>query len=138
MKKKLGIAGITLFIIIVSILYFSTTAPIAKDMAEVQIQRVSVLNSKYEDQDFTDHIDCEILAQILSNYKRSRLPYDFAPYQAAVGDIDIGYFDHGDLKHISLGSVNVVYDSADRGGYKIHNSSELVSQIQEMIKKRRA
>ena len=132
MKKKALTAGIMLCLIIISI-YFSTPSPIVKNPDNVQIHWVSVVNSKYKTEDITSQIDRNQLVQTIGCYSRSRIPYRFAPYQVAVGDIDIGYFDNGRLKHISLGKVNVVYESADKGGYKIYNNSKLINEINKMV-----
>lgn len=132
MKKKALTAGIILCLIIISI-YFSTPSPIVKNPDNVQIHWVNVVNSQYKTEDITSQIDCNQLVQTISGYSRSRIPYSFAPYPIAAGDIDIGYFDNGKLKHISLGEVNVVYESADKGGYKIYNNSKLMGEINKMV-----
>lgn len=113
--------------------YLSIPSPVINDADKVQIGAVSVINSEYKSEDITSRIDCEKLARVIGTYNRSKLPHHFAPRQIAVGDIEIDYIYNNKSKHIILGSVNVVYVSADKGGYEIQDGDKLLNDIKKMI-----
>lgn len=134
MKQKIVAAGVILCLTIIGSIYFATPSQIVNNPDKVQIQRVIVVNSKYEDEDITSQIDCKKLAQTISSYNRSKISHRFAPYQMAIGDIELDYTDNNKVRHVLLGSVNVVYESADKGGYNIYNSDQLIINVKKMIK----
>ncbi|AEE97997.1 hypothetical protein [Mahella australiensis] len=135
MKKKVIIIGIILCLIVSAAIYFSLPAPIINNKDNLQIYRVSIANSKYDYDDVTSQIDCNKLAQLISTYNRSKLPHSFAPHQITVGEIEIDAIADNKVMHIILGDVNVVYESADKGGYTIYNSEQLESEVLQMIQK---
>lgn len=132
MKKRVIFSGLILILVVLAF-YLSIPAPIIKNADEVQIYAVNVINSKYENEDITSQIDCRKLEQVISTYNRSKLQHQFAPYQIAIDDIEIDYTHDNKPEHIILGSVNVVYESAEKGGYEIHDSDQLLNDIKKMI-----
>lgn len=137
MKKKAVAIGTLLCLIIIITIYFSTPSPVFADDDDFEIHHVSITSQDYGEEDITGRIDCVKLARLLCSYERSRLPHTFSPYQMAVGDIQIdGIAENGPI-HILLGRDSVVYESADKGGYAIHDSRRLITEIQKMIKNKR-
>lgn len=133
MKKKAVVGSVILCSIIIATVYFSLPSPIAKSADGVQIHMIRLANSDYEYEDITAQIDFGELAQIISKYTRSRLPHAFAPYQITVGDIEIICTVENKWMCILLGADDVIYESANQGGYTIHNSEQLVSDVLQMI-----
>ena len=135
MKKKLMIAGILLCLIVSAVIYFSIPAPIISAKEGLKGCLVDVVNDEYMLEDITGQIDCDKLVQIISKYTRSRLPHSFAPYQLTVGEIDIHAVENNRPFHIILGNdgVNVIYSSAEKGGYTIHNSEKLFADIKALL-----
>jgi len=133
MKKKAVVSSAVLCFIIVAVAYFSLPSPLLNNTDDVQIYQVRVANSEYKYEDITDQVDCIKLAQIISAYTRSKLPHSFAPYQITVGDIEINGTAGNKSMHILLGDVDVIYESANKGGYTIYNSEQLVSDVLQMI-----
>jgi hypothetical protein len=132
-KKKLIIAGILICCIIIAVIYYSIPAPIFARPANVKIHRVEIITTEFMSEDITNRIDCNKLVQIISKYSRSRLPRSFAPYQMTVGQIDVDGIGSNGPFHIILGNdatyVNVIYSSAEKGGYIIQNNKELFNEI---------
>ena len=133
MKKKVFVSGIILCLVAFAI-NLSIPSPIINNVDKIQIYAVSVINSKYEDVDITSQIDSGKLARVISSYNRSKVPHHFAPHQMSVDDIEIDYIYDNETRHIVLGSVNVVYESADKGGYTIYDSDQLMNDVNKMIR----
>ncbi len=124
MKKKLVITGIIIIAIIIASIYFSQPKNIINDINRYNINRVV-----YNGVDITDRVDCKTLASIVSKYKCSRLPHSFSPYQLSQVVVELNG-DNGDKPlHIILGDINVAYESGNKGGFSILNSSALLNEI---------
>ena len=133
MKKRIIVTGAITCHIVSAAVYFSVPAPIADDPDDIRIYLVTVANSECVHEDITGRIDCSQLAQVISGYKRSKLLHSFAPYQIAPSEIEIVGSAGNRTMNILLGDVDVVYESADRGGYIIRNGEQLASDIMKMI-----
>lgn len=108
-------------------------SPIFANYDDYEIHHVSITNKDYKEEDITGRIDCAELVKLLGSYERSRLPHTFAPYQMTAGDIQIDGTAVNGPVHILLGRDSVIYESADKGGYTIHKSGQLVNDILQMI-----
>jgi len=133
MKKRIIVTGVITCLIVIAAVYFSVPAPIADDPDDIRIYLVTVANSECIHEDITGRIDCGQLAQVISRYQRSKLPRSFAPYQIAPGEIEIVGSAGNRTMNLLLGDVNVVYESADRGGYVIRNGEQLASEVRKLI-----
>lgn len=49
--------------------------------------------------------------------------------------MEIDFADNGNLLHLILGNVNIRYESANKNGYTILNSDEVLEKIEGMIVK---
>ena len=129
MKTKSIITGsIVIAIIIVGIIFFSQSKNIVD-----QIDSYDIFQVECNGEDITKRVDCDVLGSIVSKYKCSRLPHKFAPIQTSQVEVEInGTADRKPL-HILLGDINVVYRSADKGGYTIQNSEGLLTEILHII-----
>lgn len=132
MKKSIMIAA-ALLLVSAALIYLATPSKVVKDPHKIEIQSVNIYNSNLEEENITAQISSKMLAQTLSHYDRSKMPHPFSPSQIKEGNIDINYLDNGETKHIKLGNVNVVYESADKGGYQIKDSNKLLADINKLI-----
>lgn len=128
MKKILMILGIVLICAAtVTIILIQPTA-IVKDPQNYEIFRVV-----YDGEDITDKIDSDKLVPAISKYTRSRVPHFFGSYQQSLVKIEVnGVVNHKPL-HILLGDINIVYSSSNKGGYKIHDSDQMLNDILDII-----
>ena len=129
MKTKNIITGsIVIAIIIVGIIFFSQSKNIVDQIDSYDISQV-----EYNGEDITERVDCDLLVSIVSKYKCSRLPHKFAPHQISQVEVEINGTADSKPLHILLGDINVVYRSANKGGYTIQNSEELLTEILHII-----
>ncbi len=91
---------------------------------ELQVYRVVSINDADERVDITEEVDLEALEIRLYLMEGSRYRSQFSPYYMGQTQYEIDLFYGEDSFHILLGdsSVNYLYESAERGGYKIKNS----------------
>ncbi len=108
-------------------------SPVFVNYDDFEIHHVSITNQENKEEDITGRIDCAELAKVISSYERSRFPHTFAPYQTAAGDIQIDGIAGNGPVHILLGRDSVIYESADKGGYTIQKSGQLINDILQMI-----
>lgn len=131
MRKKFIITGsIAIGVIIAAVIFFSQPKNIIGQPDSRNIYKVV-----YNGDDVTGQVDCESLASIVSNYKCSRLPHAFAPYQASQIVVELNGNDGDKPLHIILGDINVTYESGDKGCYAIQNSKALLAEILDVIQK---
>ena len=127
MKKKIIMVGSAAIVMIfAAILFFSQPKKIVDtgyDIGQVT----------YKGNTITDQVDCEKLASIVSNYTCSRLPHTFSSYQTSQVVVELNGSDGDKPLHILLGEINVAYESANQGGYTIHNSNALLRDILNVI-----
>lgn len=69
---------------------------------------------------------CKTLASIVNSYKWSRLTHSFLPYQESQVVVELNGFNGNTPLHILLGDINVSYESANKCGFSIRNSSALL------------
>lgn len=133
MKKKAVIIVTIICLTIIITTYYSFPSPIISNIDDVKIYHVAIIDSDYKEEDITSQIDCVKLVETISSYSRSKIRLPFAPTQITVGDIEIDGTDDNKTMHILLGNTNVIYESADKGGYKIHQSEQLKEDVLGMI-----
>lgn len=133
MKKRAVVIAPILCLIVIITTYYSLPSPIINNLDDVKIYHVAIIDSDYREEAITSQLDCGKLAEIISSYSRSKIRLPFAPTQITVGDIEIDAIDGHKTMHILLGNTNVIYESADKGGYKIHQSEKLKDDILRMI-----
>jgi len=133
MKKKAVIAGVILGIAAIAAVWFSIPAPIIKSADDAEIDLVMVVNSEFDNEDVTDQVDGDQLLQIIEGYTRSRFPHALGSYQMTVGEIKIILVEDNQSRTITLGDINVVYESVQKGAYTIHDSEQLAQDIREIL-----
>lgn len=133
MKKKTIIAGVILCIAAVTAVWVSIPAPILKNPEDAEVFLVMVVNSEFDNEDVTDQVDSDQLLQIIEWYTRSRVPHTLGSYQMTVGEIKIILAEDNRSSIVTLGGINVVYDSIRKGGYTIHDSEQLAQDIREIL-----
>lgn len=90
------------------------------DAKEIEVYRV-VQNSGEVRLEITEEVDLEALCESLTFLQCRRYRMPFAPYAQSEVEYEIDGMYRGEHFHILLGSedVNVIYDSAEKGGYEI-------------------
>lgn len=81
---------------------------------------------------YDDEADVKNIINILEKYdtERTREPY---PSKSSEIEVEIDYLDNFNPRHIILGKVNIVYDSADKAPYKIVNGDKLLLEIENYL-----
>lgn len=128
-KKRIILAGILVSIIVMgSIAFLLSPQNVINKKESFYITQVL-----YKGEDVTGQVDCDTLSLVLGTSKCSRLPYSFAPYQ--ISKIEIEIYGNADNKplYVLLGDINVVYRSAEKGGYSIRNSKKLLAEILQVM-----
>lgn len=129
MKKKLVLTVVIAIAFVGISIYLLQPRLIAKDIDLLDIDRV-IHNVDHEERtDITEQIDLDLLKERIGRYKCSRIPHSFSPYQGqdVLYMID-GFYDNKPI-HIILGEINVVYESSDKGGYKIKDSEKMLEEV---------
>ena len=92
--------------------------------------------------DITDQIDLAALQNYLTTAQCSRVPQRFAPicptdYQYEISILCHESQFHGmNLMHLLLGEKNLVYQSSDKGGYKIKNGEAITAFLNAQLENR--
>jgi hypothetical protein len=132
-------------ILVVSVIYFFLPAPIVKGYENLEIYRVELITGASDCQDnidivdITKQVDCEKILRILSGYSRSKIPHMLEPHELGEGDIEISIMDkdNSNIFRIYLSennrNFNYIYESAEKGGYTIHNSNNLRKEISPLF-----
>lgn len=143
MKKRILIA-VTLLLLIV-VVYVLTPAPLIKDANTIEIYKVEQYQKNGENVDIvdiTDQIDLAALQNYLTTAQCSRVPEWFVPICLADYQYEISILCHEpqfhgmNLMHLLLGEKNLVYQSSDKGGYKIKNGEAITAFLNAQLENR--
>lgn len=94
---------------------------------------VALLDVSYEGEDITDKIDANEFIKLLSTYKCKRTFETYSPYSASDVTWEINLIWSYKPMHILLGNINVWYESADKGYYKILDADLLKQYLEKMV-----
>lgn len=143
MKKQTMVAVVLL--LLGSVVYVLTPVPVVKDADAIEIYRVEQYQKNGEDVDIvdiTDQIDLAALQNYLTTVQCGRVPQRFAPISLTNYDYEIYILCHEPQVHgmshmnLLLGERNLVYQSSDKGGYKIKNGEALTDFLTEQLENR--
>ena len=141
MKKKWIAAGAILCAAVLAAVYCLTPAPLLRDPQGAAIHRIELavpsgdgVAAVY----LTGQADLDGALILLSDCSRSRLPRSFAPFTMEEGMLELSLMDGGRTCHIVLGGNSgrdlfVVYESADRGGYTIHDGARVREALMALL-----
>ena len=136
MKQKLITAGLVLALIGTAT-YLLLPVPLIQDRDRANIYRIELANDCCQYKEITNMVDCDSVVQILSNYSRSKFPHSFSPHQITVGELELSIMDSNGTYHILLSrqkkQLNVLYTSAEKGGFKIHDSKNLFQELSALL-----
>ena len=86
--------------------------------------------------DITDQVDLEAMGALLQDVERRGYRIGFSPVQLKESSVDIGVLDSSRHWHFYMDEdICVIYDSAEKGGYPIVNSEELLEQVWTLLPK---
>lgn len=121
-KQKLILAAVTLIILIAAFVLFVPRYFFDEDH-EITVHRVTKIDSNGLESDITDDDLIERLETTLYLMQVSRYKKGFSPYRLADTQYEISGRYQDKPFHITFGDsgVNYLYESADKGGYKIKN-----------------
>ena len=128
MKKKLVVILAALLLIVGAVWQL---LPIPAVEADFQVQLVRVGT---ELENVTEQVDTEALSALLQGQTRSRFRRQFAPIQLTDTSVEITGMDSRGHWHFSLDAdMQVVYDSAEKGGWPIQNGEALLTDVWDIL-----
>ncbi len=128
MKKKLVVILAALLLIVGAAWQL---LPIPAVEADFQVQLVRVGT---ELENVTEQVDTEALSALLQGQTRSRFRRQFTPIQLTDTSVEITGMDSRGHWHFSLGAdMQVVYDSAEKGGWPIRNGEALLTEVWDIL-----
>ena len=99
--------------------------------ADFEVRRVRI---GIELENVTDQMDTEALAELLQGQTRGRFRRQFAPTQLTDATVEITGMDSRGHWHFSLDAdTQVVYDSAEKGGWPIRNGEALLTEVWDIL-----
>ena len=127
-KSKWILACVVIVILVAAFILFVPRHFFDEDH-EITVQRVMLIDSNGLETDITDTIEVERLEFCLYLMQGSRYRSDFSPYQLTDTQYEISGRYQDKPFHILLGNsgVNYLYESADKGGYKIKHADAWLS-----------
>ena len=128
MKKKLVVILAALLLIVGAAWQL---LPIPAVEADFQVQLVRVGT---ELENVTEQVDTEALSALLQGQTRSRFRRQFAPIQLTDTSVEITGMDSRGHWHFALDAdMQVVYDSAEKGGWPIRNGEALLTEVWDIL-----
>ena len=128
MKKKLVVMLAALLLTVEAVWQL---LPIPAVEADFQVQLVRVGT---ELENVTEQVDTEALSALLQGQTRGRFRKQFAPTQLTDATVDITGMDSRGHWHFSLDAdTQVVYESAEQGGWPIRNGEALLDNVWEIL-----
>ncbi|MBQ7778663.1 MAG: hypothetical protein IJ396_07115 [Oscillibacter sp.] len=96
--------------------------------------KVHLVRAGVELENVTEQVDTDALAELLQGQTRGRFRRRFAPTQLMESTVDITGMDSRGHWHFSLdGETQVVYESAEKGGWPIKNGEELLDSVWKIL-----
>lgn len=128
MKKKLVVILAALLLIVGAAWQL---LPIPAVEADFQVQLVRVGT---ELENVTEQVDTEALSALLQGQTRSRFRRQFTPIRLTDTSVEITGMDSRDHWHFALDAdMQVVYDSAEKGGWPIQNGEALLTEVWDIL-----
>lgn len=128
MKRHIKVFIAVLVLMAGLVWWFQPRPAVGADF-EVRLVRVGI-----ELEDVTDQVDTEALAELLQGQTRGRFRRQFAPTRLTESTVDIAGRDNGGHWHFSLDAdTQVVYDSAEKGGWPIQNGEALLAEVWDIL-----
>lgn len=128
MKKKLKL--------ILAVLLFAavTTWWLQPRWAVGEDYRVELVRIGTELENVTEQVDTEALSVLLQGQTRGRIRRQFAPTQLTESTVDITGMDSRGHWHFMLDAeTQVVYESAEKGGWSIQNGEALLAEVWDIL-----
>ena len=98
---------------------------------DFQVQLVRVVT---ELENVTEQVYTEALSALLQGQTRSRFRRQFTPIQLTDTSVEITGMDSRDHWHFALDAdMQVVYDSAEKGGWPIRNGEALLTEVWDIL-----
>ncbi len=104
----------------------------SKNNIEIHSVDVFVDNGK---KDITEEIDTKSLEKYVILMEGKRVKTNFAPFEGSKVKYEINGIYNNKPFHILLGenNINYLYESSEKGGYKINNSDVWISVVDNLI-----
>lgn len=122
-KKRKYIIAVMILIVLIAAFILLVPQHFFDTDHEIIVHRVTLIDSNGLETDITDDDLTEKLETTLYLMEVSRYRMGFSPYRLADTQYEISGRYKGKPFHITFGDsgVNYLYESADKGGYKIRN-----------------
>ena len=127
MKKKL-VVMLAMLLAAGAVWCLRTPWAVSEDF-QVKLVRVGT-----ELEHVTEQVDTEALSVLLQGQTRGPFRRQFAPTQLTESTVDITGMDSRGHWHFMLDAeTQVVYDSAEKGGWPIRNGEALLNEVREIL-----
>lgn len=128
MKKRfyIGIV-IIVFILLITVLINSNSKPIVLIEDGQSISAITINGQK-----FVDEMIVNEMIDLLKQFDVVETDNPF-PIETTKTDIEVDYTDNNKPKHIVLGSVDILYESADKDIYSIIDGEKLYLEIKKYL-----
>ena len=128
-KSKLILAAVIILIVLIAAFILFVPQHFFDEDHEITVHRVALIDSNGLTTDITDAVKTERLGFLLHLMEGRRYRTSFAPYQLTDTQYEISGQYRDKPFHIILGNsgVNYLYESSDKGGYKIKNADAWLS-----------
>ena len=125
MRKKRMIILAAALLLLAGAAWYSRPCWAVGEEFQVQLVRVGT-----ELEPVTEQVDTEALSVLLQGQTRGRFRRQFAPTQLTESTVDITGMDSRGHWHFTLDAqTQVVYDSAEKGGWPIRNGEALLDEV---------
>ena len=96
--------------------------------------RVQLVRVGTELENVTEQVDTEALSVLLQGQTRGRIRRQFAPTQLTESTVDVTGMDSRGHWHFMLDAeTQVVYESAEKGGWSIQNGEALLAEVWDIL-----
>lgn len=127
MKKKSSLIIILMTIIIPIFILWNSTENIELVSGRNDITNIRINGKNYEEPE-----EVEKIIGLLDKYDSQRTKISF-PIDMNNNIYEIDYIDNNKPRHIMLGNINIIYESADQKIYEIISGDELIAEIEILI-----
>jgi hypothetical protein len=127
MKKKSLLIIILMTIIIPIFILWNSTENIELVSGRNDITNIRINGKNYEEPE-----EVEKIIGLLDKYDTQRTKISF-PIDMNNNIYEIDYIDNNKPRHIMLGNINIIYESADQKIYEIISGDELIAEIEILI-----
>lgn len=132
--KRLLICAATLLLVLVVVFILSVPQQYFAGDEPFEIHRIVYRDFTNHETVITEDISAESLTSLLKTVECKRYRVLLAPHLTSVVRYEIDGRYHQEPTHIILGDayLNIIYNSADKGGYQILDSDDLLAAMDEL------